>query len=212
MAIPNSIKLFHILHIDKLDSILSDSAIFSDSYIRSAESKGTSIGILKIKDVWLSKKLSTYPDLAVGDCTPFYFCPRSIMLYMFHMGNHPEISYRGGQEPIIHIVADFYKTIEWANSVKKRWAFTPTNAAAKYAEDFNDVSMLDKINWEVINSNEWHENRGQKQAEFLIEQNFPIHLIEEIGVYSEKYAKQVREIVLRYPVSIDVNVKRNWYY
>ena len=171
-----------------------------------------SVNYDQILEARLSKKLSTYPDLAVGDCTPFYFCPRSIMLYMFHMGNHPEISYHGGQEPIIHIVADFYKTIEWANSQKKRWVFTPTNATANYTEDFNNLSMLDKIDWEVVNSNEWREKRDKKQAEFLIEHSFPIHLIEEIGVYSEEYAKQVREIVLRYPVSIDVNVKRNWYY
>ena len=41
------------------------------------------------------------------------FCPRSIMLYILHMGNHPDISYKGGQQPIVHLQADFHKVIDW---------------------------------------------------------------------------------------------------
>mgnify|MGYP005775000683 CR=1 FL=1 len=212
MDVPNSIKIFHILHIDRLSSILSQGFIFSDSYIRNSVIEGTTIGMSKIKETRLSKRLSKYPDLTVGDCTPFYFCPRSVMLYMIYKGNHIEISYRGGQNPIIHIVADFHRVIEWAQRENKRWVFTPTNAAASYAEDFNDLAMLSEINWDVVNSDDWKENRGQKQAEFLIEHSFPIGLIEKIGVYSEKYARQVTELLSHYNLIIDVTIEPNWYY
>ena len=212
MDVPSSIKIFHILHIDRLNSILSQGFIFSDSYIRNSVIGGTTIGMSKIKETRLSKKLLKYPDLAVGDCTPFYFCPRSVMLYMIYKGNHLEFSYRGGQNPIIHIVADFHRTIKWAKEKNKRWVFTPTNAAASYAEDFNDVAMLGEIDWDVVNSDNWKENRGQKQAEFLIEHSFPIGLIEKIGVYSEKYARQVTELLSHYNLIIDVTIEPNWYY
>ena len=212
MAIPNSIKIFHILHIDRLNSILSKGHIFSDSYIRNRNIGGSTIGMSKIKEIRLSKRLLKYPDLAIGDCTPFYFCPRSIMLYMIHKRNHPEISYRGGQEPIIHIVADFYKVIEWAQCKDRRWVFTTANAAASYTEDFNDVAQLSRINWDVINSNNWKENREPKQAEFLLEQSFPISLIEKIGVYSKEYATKVNELVSQYNLIIDVSIEPNWYY
>lgn len=46
--------------------------------------------------------LSSHPGLDVGDCVPFYFRPRSVMLYLVYQGNHPEMAYRGGQGPILH--------------------------------------------------------------------------------------------------------------
>jgi hypothetical protein len=42
---------------------------------------GTTIGMDSIKQRRLTKSLNSHPDLRVGDCVPFYFCPRSVMLY-----------------------------------------------------------------------------------------------------------------------------------
>ncbi|MBE0347362.1 DarT ssDNA thymidine ADP-ribosyltransferase family protein [Pseudoalteromonas peptidolytica] len=35
--------------------------------------------------------LSSYPDLFVGQCVPFYFCPRSIMLYVIDLADGEEL-------------------------------------------------------------------------------------------------------------------------
>jgi hypothetical protein len=75
-------------------------------------------------------QVSCYPGTTVGQYVPFYFCPRSIMLYLLHMGNHPDVSYRGGQKPMIHPQADFNTVINWANKNGIRWAFTDSNASA----------------------------------------------------------------------------------
>jgi hypothetical protein len=48
-------------------------------------------------------EVSCHPGTKVGDYVPFYFCPRSVMLYVIHRANHPDLSYRGGQEPIVHL-------------------------------------------------------------------------------------------------------------
>ena len=66
--------------------------------------------------------LDSHPDLYVGNCVPFYFCPRSVMLYVLHMGNLPDLGYRGGQEPIVHLEADLLGTVDWANCNQRRWA------------------------------------------------------------------------------------------
>ncbi|OQY31723.1 MAG: hypothetical protein B6241_13250 [Spirochaetaceae bacterium 4572_59] len=115
-------KIYHILHIDRLSSVLESNHLFSDAIINERIPVGTTIGMSKIKKRRLKElTISCYPDLHVGDCVPFYFCPRSVMLYMFHKGNHPEISYHGGQTPIIHLEADFHKVVSWADQNKKRW-------------------------------------------------------------------------------------------
>jgi ssDNA thymidine ADP-ribosyltransferase, DarT len=59
---------------------------------------------------------------------PFYFCPRSIMLYLLHRGNHPELDYTGGQRPIVHLVADLHEIVRWAEAQGVRWAFSDRNA------------------------------------------------------------------------------------
>lgn len=112
--IPDKPKIYHILHVDKLVSVLNDQFLWSDSeMVNCSSNKGTVIGMNKIKQRRLNElKLTCYPDLTVGSCVPFYFCPRSIMLYIIHKANHPELSYKGGQEPIIHLEADLYKAAD----------------------------------------------------------------------------------------------------
>ena len=105
--LPNPVKIYHIIHVSKLPAILAENYLISDSEVHKRAPVGETIGMKEIKRRRMEElRLISHPDLHVGECVPFYFCPRSVMLYMFHMQNHPEIEYRGGQEPILHLVAD----------------------------------------------------------------------------------------------------------
>jgi len=163
--------------------------------ITAGPQNGTTIGMSGIKQRRLYKlKLSSHPDLYVGQCVPFYFCPRSIMLYLMHMRN-PELDYTGGQEPIIHLVADLGQTIKWADENDKRWAFTTSNAGSYYFEDYCNRSDLRRINWNAVNATQWAGCKEEKQAEFLIEDKFPWKLVEQIGVISPQYARSVNQML-----------------
>ena len=84
---------------------------------REAGGLGQAIGMSGIKRRRLDElEVSCHPDTKVGDYVPFYFCPRSIMLYLIYMANHPELSYRGGQEPIVHLEADMIDAVAWADA------------------------------------------------------------------------------------------------
>lgn len=122
---PTHSKIYHIVHINNLPSIVKDGNLFSDSIMVHREEIVT-IGMPKIIQRRLTTKLSSYPDLSVGACVPFYFCPRSVMLFMFHQGNHAEITYTGGQAPVIHLVADLSATVQWANANAKGAGYSPT--------------------------------------------------------------------------------------
>ncbi len=88
----------------------------------------------RIKQRRLSLPVSCHPGDAVGDYVPFYFCPRSVMLYIISRANHDDLAYRGGQRPIVHVQADLHSTIAWAEAQSKRWAFSLSNAGAYYTE------------------------------------------------------------------------------
>lgn len=216
--VPAKPKIYHIVHCDRFESIAEDGFIWCDSAVHDRESPGTRIGMDGIKKRRLSNLLSSHDDLHVGDCVPFYFCPRSIMLYLIHRGNHPDMSYYGGQEPVIHLEADLATTVQWANLNQKRWVFSLSNAGSFYFEDFYDMAELYRINWKAVTNNQW-AGRGVdpvvkegKQAEFLLEKQFPWTLVERVGVCSPKVASQVEKILTRLEYRPVLEVKPEWYY
>lgn len=212
-SVPRNPKIYHIVHIDRLPEIIRSNALFSDSRISELDPVGTTIGMGKIKKRRLTElTLSSHPDLYVGSCVPFYFCPRSIMLYMLHMDNHPELGYHGGQKSIVHLEADLYRVIKWADTNYKRWAFTTSNAGSYYFEDSSDINQLNKINWNAVNTHYWSECIEEKQAEFLIEDSFPLEFVERIGVYSQSYINQIEGAFANLEYSPCIEVKSNWYY
>lgn len=151
--------------------------------------------------------------MRVGDCVPFYFCPRSVMLYLIHMGNHPELSYRGGQESIVHLEADLRRAVAWAKGRGRRWAFTLSNAGALYFEDRCDLSELEEIDWEAIRAQDWRQHKEGKQAEFLIERQFPWALVSRIGVQSQNaYHQAIADIQAAKNHKPRVEIMQNWYY
>lgn len=136
MSLPTRPKIYHILHVDRLASVLDDGVLWSDALVRERRVGGTTIGMGNIKRRRLEQNsLASHPGLRVGDCVPFYFCPRSIMLHLIWRANHPELTYRGGQEPIIHLEADLEAAVAWAGENHRRWAFTLSNAGSAYFED-----------------------------------------------------------------------------
>jgi hypothetical protein len=136
------------------------------------------------------------------------------MLYMFWKDNHPEINYHGGQEPIVHLVADFHGTIAWAEQNNKRWVFTSSNAGSAFFDDFHEKSQLSEICWGAVRARNWQGRQDQKQAEFLIEEAFPWTLVEKIGVFSESRCRQVNSILERISAvpPLSACVERAWYY
>jgi|MTBAKSStandDraft_1061840.scaffolds.fasta_scaffold12472_4 hypothetical protein len=219
MTVPAQPKIYHIVHGDRLPSIIADGRIWCDAEIVRRSPPGTTIGMSRIKQRRLDElTLASHPDLYVGSCVPFYFCPRSVMLYLIWCGNDPDLTYRGGQGPIIHLEADLRASVDWGNANHKRWAFTLSNAGAYYFEDRSDLRNLHEINWEAVQANRWSgpgispSVKEGKQAEFLMEYEFPWHLVERIGVNSRAVYQQVINDLPSDGHRPLVEIKSEWYY
>lgn len=48
-TVPRKIKIYHILHIDKLPAIVDSKSLFSDSILANKKAVGSTIGMDKIK-------------------------------------------------------------------------------------------------------------------------------------------------------------------
>ena len=212
MDVPAQPKLFHICHVDRLASVVASGGLLSDAAVAQAAMPGTVIGMGHIKQRRLTQlRLDSHPGLFVGHCVPFYFCPRSVMLFLMHRQS-PELTYKGGQGPIIHLQADLQATVAWAQAQPRRWAFTLSNAGSFYFEDRADLAQLGEVDWAAVGARDWRNCREAKQAEFLLEQSLPWHLVERIGVFSQPIATQVAQTLPVGGHRPPVQVLRDWYY
>ncbi len=215
MAMPTRPKIYHITHVDNLVPITRAGLVWSDARRVESGADYQIIGMPEIKRRRLEElPVPCHPGTRVGEYVPFYFCPRSIMLYILHRGNHPDISYRQGQKPIVHLQADLYDTIAWAQTHSVRWAFSTVNAGARYAEFFSDVADLNQINWDAVAEDDFRgtETKEGKQAEFLVFESFPWHLVEKIGVIDAEIASKASLVIceaLHHPI---VNIEQTWYF
>ena len=212
MAAPVNPKIYHICHVDRLPSVLAEDGLLCDTEATRRAMPGSTIGMMEIKERRLRASLTSHPGLHVGDCVPFYFCPRSVMLYLIHMANHEGLSYRGGQGPVIHLEADLRRTVAWAEQHDRRWAFTLSNAGARYFEDRSDLAHLNQIDWNAVKARNWQKHKEGKQAEFLIERRFPWVLVARIGVLSQQVYRQASAALAGAAHTPRVEVIRKWYY
>ncbi len=136
------------------------------------------------------------------------------MLYVIHCANHPSLTYRGGQKPILHLEADLHAVIRWAKGSGVRWAFSSSNAGAYYAQFWAAIKDLNQIDWNAVANVDFRNPQVKegKQAEFLIKGSFPWTLVEEIGVYSVKVEGKVKRAILKATHKPSVSVQQNWYY
>ena len=218
MAVSADPSVYHILHVDRLPSVIADGELWCDEIMAGRESAGTTIGMSHIKARRLAGALASRPGLRVGQCVPFYFCPRSVMLFLIYRANHPDLTYHGGQGPILHLEADLRTVVDWAEANGRRWAFTLSNAGAAYFEDRCDLAQLGEINWTAVQATTWSGSgvdplvKEGKQAEFLVEQSLPWPLVSRIGVWTTAIRLQVEQALQDADHRPVVEVLPGWYY
>ena len=214
MPVPDSPKIYHILHWDKLSSIVSDDCLLSGTIMAGRPVIGTTIGMPSMKDDRKLLPVHCHSGTHVADYVPFYFCPRSVMLYVIAKGNHPNLLYRGGQGPIVHLESDLYSVMDWADANEHRWAFSLSNATARYTQFRDRREQLGEINWTAVAANDWRpsEIKEAKQAEFLAYNFFPWHLVSRIGVLSQQIGYQVVRAIRLASHKPRVEVIQPWYY
>ncbi len=213
--LPAHPKIYHITHVNNLASIVNDRKLLPDAAMLERDSPSVTIGMSAIKRRRIQEiNVLCHPGTKVGDYVPFYFCPRSVMLFLIHKANDPDLSYRGGQEPIVHLEADLHEVVEWAESKDRRWAFSLSNAGSYYFEIRDDLDQLDEINWAAVSETDFRSSdvKEGKQAEFLVHKSFPWKLVRRIGVYSAEIKARAEAALEDATHRPSVEILGNWYY
>lgn len=216
MPVPERPKIYHIVHGDRLASIIAEGGLHCDAIMAKRTTVGTTIGMSSIKERRLTWTVPCYPDTRVGDYVPFYFCPRSVMLHRIHVNqgkaDDSDLAYSGGQEGIVHLEADLRQVVDWARLDGRNWAFSTGSAAAAASHFHTDLSQLGTIDWAAVQAHYWSNVREFKQAEFLIHRFLPWHLITRIGVNTPRIRRRVVDIIANAAHQPTVATVPSWYY
>jgi hypothetical protein len=218
VSVPSSPKIYHITHIDNLPSIATSMGLISDANRIANRLDCSLVGMSSIKQRRLNEiEVLCHLGTKVGQYVPFYFCPRSIMLYIIYMKNHPELAYRGGQEPIVHLEADLNSVMNWAHTNGACWAFSDGNASACTTNFYKDSTDLIHLDWSAIRASDFREAKIKegKQAEFLMFDTFPWTLIEKIGTINRTMAikaQTAQTAMARVEHQPVIAIEPSWYF
>jgi ssDNA thymidine ADP-ribosyltransferase DarT-like protein len=212
---PEHPKIYHITHVQNLAQIAANGVLLSDAAMIARGGPVQGIGLSTIKLRRLKElEVKSKPGTKVGEYVPFYLCPRSVMLYVIYRANHPELTYLGGQEPIVHLELDLRTVVRWADLNRRDWAFSLSNAGAYYAEFRSRLENLHELDWGAIASNDFRSAvvKEHKQAEFLVRESISLELIERIGVRSVANQALAANALDGLPRRPPIEVHREWYY
>lgn len=211
---PAQPMIYHITHVNNLRSIVTTGKLLSDTQIISLGGPSASIGMSEIKQRRLTLPVKCHPGTFVGEYVPFYFCPRSVMLYVINRANHPELQFQGGQDDIVHIEANLYSVVDWANSINRPWAISLSNAGAYYTEFYSCSEDLSKLDWAAIANTDFRNSdvKESKQAEFLVYESLPWSLVNRIGVKSKRVQSIASKAISLASHIPPIVIKNDWYF
>lgn len=203
-----STQIYRMIHVENLPRLLEWGGDWSQNQ---ATQRGLSKRPIHHTDIMDARQRATIdvpPRGVVADYVPFYFGPRSPMLYAIKNG---KVEGCKDQKEIIYLVS----SAEAVAEAKLPFVFTDGHAIIGYVNHFNRLEDLPKVPWDAIRAQYWNnlvDGRCKRQSEFLVRDFFPLPLVGGIGVANEKRKAEVEEVLGAAEISMQVKVCSGWYF
>lgn len=203
----------HFTHVQNLPGILAASCLRADNQVDRRSALTVEAADLEIKSSRRTIRISLAPYGCVADYVPFYFAPRSPMLYKLAKGSVP--TYTGGQDPLVYLVS----TVGAITAAGLRWLFSDGNCAASVTQIFDDLGLLDSVvDWPLMAARMWNntaddpDRMRRRMAEFLVHESVPLSCVAGIVVRTEGMKEQVESLLTASGVRLPVGVRPGWYF
>ena len=164
------------------------------------------------------------PGGVVHDYVPFYFAPRSPMLFAINGGRVAGCPWR--QEDVVH----FETTVENVVGVGHAFVFYDRNATLAFSTAYTDLVHLDTaVAWDLLTEapqldgfcRYWQnkpadaryaDRMERRQAEFLVKDRAPLAVMTRIGVIDAAKQAAVQTLLTQSGVQLTVGVVPDWYF
>lgn len=208
-TVPARVVLYRITHYLNLPDIVQRGMFCANhpNAPKGAQSIGNT-SLISSRGQW---PVLAGPRGVLNDYVPFYLGPHSVMLLNIITGyNVPQRP----QREIIYVCSE----LSQVQALNLPHAFTDGHAYARYSKYYDQLSDLDKLDWDVIFAKQWsrteddNDRQRRKQAEFLVHQHVPVAAIVAVVVHDQQMANWVAPILAAAGVNFNVHVLPKWYY
>jgi hypothetical protein len=214
MSVPIPTPIYRFIHVDNLEVYLHRGGLHAPNHTPANGLSYKTIHDIEIQQVRRTKTIGCGPDGVIHDYVSFYFGYRSPMLFKLKTGQVQ--GYHEGQEPLIYLVSSAQKVVD----AGVRFVFSDGHGIAAISDWYDDLSMLDKVDWNMVYERYWvdrvddMDRQRRKQAEFLIYKFCDWQLIQSIAVINANMKSKVETILNGSPMDMrrPVNIRSNWYY
>jgi len=206
---PEKALIWRIVHRDNLSWIL-DNGLYSGNN-GTKDPNWVSIGNAELIDKRSSHPVPLAPNGFLNDYVPFYFTPFSVMMRNIHTGWG--VKQRPNEEILILV-----STLHHISSQGLPFLFTDSHAYYQWANYYQDLNDLDKIDWPLLQSRDFKrdiENPAKferYQAEALIHSHCPISGLLGIICYTETLKGTIEQEVTRRALKLTVHARPKWYF
>jgi hypothetical protein len=224
MPAPRPTRLFHITAIANLPAILAKGALLSKNGGAAAGINYQNIAHAGAQGARAVRAVPNPPGGLVHDFVPFYFAPRSPMLFAINGGRVADCPWR--QADIVH----FETTVENVTALGQPFVFYDRNATLAFSTPYTDLAHLDTaVAWDLITEApqldgyckfwqsrpadaRYADRMERRQAEFLVRDHAPLHCITRLGVIDAQRQAEVQALLVQAGVPLRVDVMPSWYF
>lgn len=196
---------FRMVHINNVPYIMKNGIIHHDSPL--ADPSYITIGD---NEVIRKRKQETYNGLNLDGYIPFYFGPRTPMLYVIQYGKNGVL--KRSAEELVYCVIRLQDIMDSHLS----GCFTDGHAMSEITNiyDITELANIDKyVNVADVFEKYWRDEndldlKRRKEAELLVKENIPSKFIRGFIVYNEK----AKETLIAYGVTQPIAICPSYYY
>ena len=151
---PRNRWLLHFTHVDNLPSIVAAGRFSCDGQAGQGLLK-KEVGDVEIKEIRRRRPVTAGPGGSVGDYVPFYFAPRSPMMFRIACDHRDAIPgrYPDGDRPLAYLATTVGAIIDAGLA----WVATDGNAATattRFIPDLDDLNLM--VDWPLMRSQMWN--------------------------------------------------------
>ena len=217
-----STAVFHITHMENLARMLESERLIAKNGQSADDFE--SIANEEVQSRRAKIQVPLGPGGPIHDYVPFYFAPRSPMLFCNHKGSIPNAK---PQREIITLVT----TAQILAKEARPFVFYDRHAVVGYTQAYERLEDLKAVDWRIFfeppltgnyakywqDRNDsthphWVSRKEVRQAEFLVHEHVPFACIRLIGTYSDSSRRTVEEILKIHENSCPVETHREWYF
>ena len=159
-----------------------------------------------------SRDVPIPPHGTLSDYIPFYFTPKSPMMYNIVTG-WAGIPQRSSSD--IAIMVSSLRDLAGSGIMA---LYTDRHAYLMTARFFSSLDHLDAISWGPLQRHDFKrdvddpEKKEKYQAEALVHRHLPIERLSEIACYSDEGREFLEESRDKLGLELTITVRRRWYF